>query len=474
MLSGALFTEIRSDLFRVLTGPNARFYVDAIDSLATEIQSSAAGISRQEAVAAVLEVLEQHASFEREEDVEIPGEDLSSPSGQAHYILNRLTRAGWFSEPRRPDYQRILRMEPAGEVLLEALRKIAHPEAATFTDKLQIVCAMLINPETFSDNPWGDLEGCLANTKLGLQELRGMQKSVERMTRRQLQSASLRENLALLYDEFSEAIGHSCYRELVRVRLPIRVRQAQRRLEDLERDESILSRMESEVHRREPTADYASARAKVRLRLRELFDLLDAIVPQAEEMDRQTAEFARRSFARFRYLREVGSARREQVQEIFEWINESFAGKRLTDLEADLPPLLVGEAGLIGGRESLYPKVRRRQAGEIDPVGEDPDESDLEAALLDMEANLRDSLNVIRANQFVAGLDWPRGGVLSSSELPVRTDDDVADLAALLLHAESSDALYRITTAREQSKDGDIPADAKAGYMIERFELRKP
>ena len=41
-----------------------------------------------------------------------------------------------------------------------------------------------------------------------------MQKNVEQMTKRQLAAQTLRENLAILYDEFSEAIGHSCYREL--------------------------------------------------------------------------------------------------------------------------------------------------------------------------------------------------------------------------------------------------------------------
>lgn len=475
MLGANLFSEIKPDLFRVLTGPNARLYVDAIDLLATEMRESPAGISRQEALAAVLDVLGRHAGFEREEeDTRSSDADLASPPGQANHLLNRLIRAGWMREDRRSDYQRIIQMEPPGEFLLEALRKIARPEAAAFTDKLQIVCAALVHPETFVENPWGALEACLANTRQGLQELRGMQTSVQRMTRRQLQSASLRENLALLYDEFSEAIGHNCYRELVRIRLPIRVRQAQQRLEEIELDESILTKMETEVHRRDPSSDPAVARGKVRLRLRELSRLLDAIVPQAGEMDRQTAEFARRSFARFRYLREVGSARREQVQEIFEQINESFAGKRLHEIDAELPPPLIAEAGLIGGRESLYPKVRRRQAGDIHPVEEDVDEADKEAALLDMEANLRDSLNVIRANEFIAGLEWPPDGVISSKDLPVRTDDDVADLAALLLHAESSDALYRIAAAREDSENDPVPSDFKAGYRIERFEVRKP
>jgi len=139
-----------------------------------------------------------------------------------------------------------------------------------------------MNPDAFASDPWGQLSGCIENVKLGLQELRGMQKNVEQMTKRQLAAQTLRENLAILYDEFSEAIGHTCYRELVRVRLPIRVRQARRCLEQIELDEVLHDKMVREVMRRRPADDQAAASSYTRNRIHELFQLLDAIEPQAE------------------------------------------------------------------------------------------------------------------------------------------------------------------------------------------------
>jgi len=159
-----------------------------------------------------------------------------------------------------------------------------------------------------------------------------MQKCVERMTKRQLATQTLRENLALLYDEFSESIGHSCYRELVRLRLPVRLRQARRRLEDIEASPNVLDRMQSEVLRRRMSDDPAEAMSLVRLRVNELFQLLEAIEPQRSRSI-NALRICTRSFARFRYLQEVGGARRDQVQQVFELLNSHFAGQRLSEIE---------------------------------------------------------------------------------------------------------------------------------------------
>jgi len=469
-LSIGLYAEIRPDFFRVLSGPNARIFTDALDALEREIGGGSLGISRQEAVEVAAQIVERHAGLR---DEEMPEEDTRSSRGQANFLLNRLVQTGWLAEPARPDYLRILFFERQGEIVLDALRRVAAPDAAAFTDKLWSVCTALANPDTFADQPWSDLETCVANARMGLQELRGMQKSVERMTKRQLEARTLRENLAILYDEFSESIGHSCYRELVRLRLPVRVRQARLRVAEIEADMAVLEQMQREVLRRRTTDDPGQAMSLVRLRLNELFQLLEAIEPQAEQVDRRAADFARRSFARFRYLQEVGGARRDQVQQVFEILNRQFAGERLSEIVRPdrFPELAVGEAGLVGGLESLYLPRRPRAAGENEPIPEEFDPLDRESCLREMESNLRDSLTALRANAFVARLGLARGERRGLDGLPVCNDEDVADLAAVLLHAESGDATYRVETMRE--KDGAANLVAKAGYAIEDFSLRR-
>jgi hypothetical protein len=335
-LGAKLFTQVSLEFFRVLSNPNARIYVDAVEALAREMGDAALGISRQEAIETIVEVLEKSAGGLIPE-VDGPSTQEAIPSrSQALAVLNRLTAVGWLAEPQRSDFERRIYLDRQGEIMLGALRQIASPEQVAFTDKLQIACSTLMNQDAFADDPWGQLSGCIENVKLGLQELRGMQKNVEQMTKRQLVAQTLRENLAILYDEFSEAIGHTCYRELVRVRLPVRVRQARRCLEQIEVDETLQSKMIREVMRRRLAQDPSEAASYTRNRIHELFQLLEAIDPQAEQIDQRTADFARRSFARFRYLQEVGSARREQIQELFEWINNTYAGSAFVSIDVPL------------------------------------------------------------------------------------------------------------------------------------------
>lgn len=471
-LSAGLFSEIAPEFFRILTGPNARIYCDALDALSRSIGEGASGISRSEAVETVSVIVELHAGLKEEI---ASAEEMQSSGGQANFLLNRLIQTGWLSEPRQADYRRVLFFEREGEVVLDALRRIAAPDTASFTDKLWSACMSLVNPESFTDQPWSDLETCILNARLGLQELRGMQKSVERLTKRQLAAQTLRENLAILYDEFSESIGHSCYRELVRLRLPIRVRQARRRLEEIEADLGVYERMQREVLRRKLSSDPAEAMSLVRLRVNELFQLLEAIEPQAEQVDQRAADFARRSFARFRYLQEVGGAHREHVQQVFELLNRRYSGQKLSEIERpeSLPSLGVTEAGLFGGLESLYLPRKSRTAGEAEPIPDDANEFEREDCLREMHSNLRDSMTALRANAFIERLNLKRGEICGLPTLPIRNDEDVADLAAVLLHGESSDAKYRIQTAREENPDEVPPLITKAGYAIEDFTLKK-
>jgi len=478
-LSKLLYEEVGPEFFRVLCGANARLYIDSLNALHLEIGESTQGLSRQGAVEVVLEVLERHhAGLHPDDDgAANPGtvEALTSPREQANFILNHLISRGWLSEPQRPDYQRLISVEQPAEVILNALHQIAEPAAAQFTDKLLMVCTTSTSPDSFEENAWSDLEGCIANAKAGLQELRAMQKSVERYTRRQLAATTLRENLSVLYDEFSESIGHSCYRELLRVRLPVRLKQAAYRLENLAENPAVLETMQREVMRRGLATEPESALALIRLRIHELFELLAAIEPQTELMDRRTAEFARRSFARFRYLQEIGSARREQVQGVFEAINQRFRGQRISDIDAGeaFPVVQVSDARIVGGLESLCFPRRRAGTGEILPIDDDLTEEEYDAALLEMEGNLRDSLTVFRANRFVDLLEFDKTGRLSSADLPIPTTDELTDLAALLLHSGSTDATYRLHLAREDHYEGPVPADNQAGYWIERFEIEK-
>jgi hypothetical protein len=475
-LSAALFREVRPDFFRVLSGPLARLYVDALDALEHEASQRQQGLDREEALALIEQTIESHHDLTPPED-----EDFSRATtirDKARAVLEVLRTTGWLQEEERTDWQRVVFFDPNGTLLLQAIRKIAFPEAAVFSDKIVNACVTLSHPDTLSDQAWAQIETCVSNVEGGLGELRAMQKSIERHTRQQLAASTLKENLSLLFDQFAERIGRACYAQLVHARLPSRLAEAQRAIEQLDSDAQRLAEMQTEVLRRDPMLSAESAMARVRLRLNELHERLLQVEPLAEAIDRRTAEFARRSQARFRYLQETTSENRARVQTFFETLVHQFRGRRipeLDDLGVEFPALLLHDVRLFGGLESLHTPRLRRAAGEIEPL-EDTDPRHASRALLQLENNLRDSLTVGRANHFVQHLPGDPGTRWDSQELLrqfIRNDEDIANLIACLLHARSGDARFSLEVPRRESDADSGEFDSKLLYRIERFTLTK-
>jgi DNA repair exonuclease SbcCD ATPase subunit len=480
-LSNAVFGEVRPDFFRVLAGPLARLYLDALEALEKEASQRPQGLGREEALALVEDVVVIHPEILGEPDESINRGGTNRDRARA--ILDTLRTAGWIQEEERTDWQRLVFFDPNGTILLHAIRKIAFPRAAVFSDKLVNVCLTLsrsggLNVDALADNPWGQIEACVANLQGGIAELRGMQKSIERHTKQQLNAETLRQNLEVLFDQFAERIGRACYTHLVHARLPSKLSEARRAIEELMGNAELLTKMQSEVLHRDPLLSPESAMVRVRLRLNELEEMLLQIEPLADAIDRRTAEFTRRSEARFRYLQETTSENRARVQRFFETINRHFAGRRVRELDnlgIEFPALLLHELRNMGGFESLYSPRLRRTVGEIEPLDElDPSQAD--RALAQLESNIRDSISVKRANDFVSRLPGERGSRWDSSDLLqqyVTNDEDITNVVACLLHARSSDASFQILVPRLDN-DADIPEfDQKLQYRIERFILVK-
>ncbi|TLD70209.1 hypothetical protein FEM03_13555 [Phragmitibacter flavus] len=482
-LSSSLFREVRTPaFFRVLAGNNARIYVDVLDALDQECTDRPDGLSREEAVALTEEVLAHHPDFSPDEDLAshtlTDFQNLSSRE-KSREIIEHLTQCRWLEEPPRRDWRRRLYFDPHGATLIAALRKIAHPDAAVFTDKLLAVCTALHHETQLIDTPWQTVENCLDGTRQGLNELRAMQKSVQRLTQRQLEETTLKGNLSVVFDNYTEQIAHSCYAELVQARLSTRLPDAVRRIHDrLLDDPGTLAAMEKEVLRRHETITADLARAKVHNALNELAHLLEMVMPMADEIDRRTADFTRRSLARFRYLQEISSERRGEVRALFQQINRLINGKRFSQLSSlpDIPPFRLPETRIPNQRDSLQLPHQRRAPAEHEALDDEPTENERRAGLADMERSLRDSLSVRRANEFIQNLPGGKGSTHSSADLSFPTRDSAAtDLLAILLHAESPEARYRLEASRldESHAETEFEYDPFPGGKVERFTLIK-
>ena len=476
-LSTALFRETRgTGFFRVLAGRNAPFYVDVLDTLETEASDRPDGMAREEIIAMIADTLERHPGFELEPDVDTQA-GTATPRDKARLLLEQLLKCRWLDEPPRRDWRRTIHFDAHGATLMAALRKIAWPDAAVFTDKLTAVCAMLADEVELTARPWQAVENCLSNVREGLNELRSMQKTVQRFTRRQLEEETLRGNLAVVFDDYSEQMSHACYAELVRARLPLRLPETVRRIYDrLLGDAGAMAEMQTEVLRRHPNITAETARARVHNALDDLATQLERVLPMADEIDRRTADFTRRSLARFRYLQDVTSERRTEIKAFFETTNQLMIGRRVSHFASELPELpdfRLPAVKLPGGLDSLYSPPVRRAPSEQEAFDDSADDSDRDEGLRGMERALRESLSVQRANTFVRTLPGQKGDVIHSADLPIHGESGFTDLISLLLHAESAEARYRLDVRRVAHETEVPPLDSLDGCTVERFTIIK-
>ncbi|PYI84654.1 MAG: hypothetical protein DME26_12890 [Verrucomicrobia bacterium] len=387
-------------------------------------------------------------------------------------MLEYLARpeVGWVLDEQLPNWERVIRFDAHGTTLLDTLRKIARPEAAVFTDKLQGVCAALANRAAFAEAPFAQFEGCLELAGGGLRELRSIEKSLKRLTARQREAGTLGEIYGVVFDQYAEQVGRTCYAELIRAQLPAKLDDARQRIHELLNDPDVLHRMQHEIMRRDDV-DASAAMARVRNRLDDLTHALELVQPLADEIDRRTAEFARRSLARSRYLQEVVSERRGQMKAFFERINAECHGRRLVEVEelSTLPPLLLPGARLFAGRDSLYEPPRRHTLEENAPVDDCVSEQMRDRAKAQVSAALPDSLTIGRANRSVEKLPGGKGARIASGNLPLHNDDDLADVIALLLHAQSGEARYRVEVLRTRDEVAEPEFDHKLDCRLERF-----
>lgn len=477
-LSTALYRETRgTGFFRVLSGKNAPFYVDVLNELEQLSLDKPDGLSREEVIALIANTLERHPNFELEtESGEISETETppSTPRDKARLLLNYLIKCHWLDEPPQRDWRKLIYFDAHGSTLINAMRKIAWPDAAVFTDKLIGVCSMLADEVSLNDNPWQTVENCIANVKEGLSELQSMQKSIQRFTRRQLEEDTLKGNLSVVFDDYTEQMSHACYAELVRSRLPLRLPEAVNRITHrLMNDAGAFSDMHTEVLRRQPDISSETARAKVGHTLDELTTLIERVMPMADEIDRRTADFVRRSLARFRYLQDVTGERRSEVKTFFDILNTRFASKKLSQIEVELPPLRLPSASIPAGLDSLYKPPIKRPDLKQESFEEAIDDGDRTEALDDMGRALRESLSAHRANTYVQSLPGGKGSSIKSSELPLDDESGFTDLISLLLHAESYGVRYRLEVDRVENETMLPDSDSFPGCSVERFTLIK-
>ena len=205
----------------------------------------------------------------------------------------------------------------------------------------------------------------------------------------------------------------------------------------------------------------------VQIALNNAASMLDSVEPQAEAVDRRAADFARRSFARFRYLQEVSSGRRAEVRELFEHVNERYAECKLNSLpeSLELPSLKIPAVSMLAGTDSLFIPRNIRIKGEQQALDDFYDDDDSNFALDEMSDNINSSLTTLRANRFFRELNVDVNG-LESKDLPTDVDQWLLNTVGLLLHGDTLESEYDITTPRDETAHDLLPEPSPVDDML--------
>ena len=248
MLSGP--RQIRPEFLKLLGVRSTPLLLDIAAAVEEALRVQPQGIEREEAVAIAEKLIETAPSSTALDDEEtvVP----ATARERARLVVDRLCAAGWLERIETSTFQVLLVMQSAASLMLKTLRDISAAEDAIFSDKISGVCATLANPETMQSEPWGAVVRSISQAEEGLAELRGMGKSFERHTRRQLEAVTLKENLQELFDHFAGGASGRCYSELVSAHLHTRLSPARRKLDALHVDHTTLEKMRAELSRRGP------------------------------------------------------------------------------------------------------------------------------------------------------------------------------------------------------------------------------
>lgn len=469
-LSQQIFRDTPSRFFAVLTWRYGRLYIDALDKIESiQRHRHGVGLTRPELIQVCEDIIASGL-----EQIDLPADpDEEHQRISPPEMLRQMLQSQWLEEPKRSDYQRVYYLDSRAELLLECLRRMAYPEQVTFTDKLHLVCSRFMDKSAFEDHPLSDLEACTDNLRYGLQELRSMQQGMARLTQRQLQSHSLKQNLQVLYDDFSEHIGQRGYKQLIDLDIPVRLPLVREQLHQIQQNPVIVAKMELELQNRRPEISEDEVVARVQNALQNASSMLESVEPQTDAVDRRAADFARRSFARFRYLQEVSSGRRSEVRNLFEIINQRYAECKMGNLpEAlELPSLKIPSVALLSGVDSLFLPRNIRKRGERTPLDDFYEDDDTFFALEEMSDNINSSLTTLRANRFFSDLQVPHDG-LHSKDLPTDIDQWLLNTVGLLLHSETIESEYSISTPRDQDDHKSLPQPEPVDeYLVDHFTI---
>lgn len=484
-LSQRLFSSLPDGFFRPLAARSAAVYVDCADRL-VEAAGETGRLPLAEAVAVVREVLMLHPRDALEAD---EGGDLSDVRARAGRFYNKLLEVRWLEAHSASLHERWAVISPALRPVLRMWKSLAVEELAElkgFADTLRQVCTTLekegiFAPQREPDDLRSEVKDLADRLGHAIEQLHSVEKLILAFERRQQASASGAETLRIFYHEFYEGEHMVCQDALRRGGLLSRLHRARSVVRDAMEHPVVRQRLADGIAAwRGVSMEDAWDRADTELSGIERS--LAGIRARADAIDLRIAAFNRLSIQRLRYQTEMRGRRPELIKRYCDAMNALHAGEKFSQLHtAAAKPdfaLLVPAAGFIHGTASLARPRKSRAAVPLDMITMRSAPEDDPAEMERLRERQRLALTPFRAARLIIRLLPEKGRSITTADFACGGTDELLDLMAAAAYAQAPDGhghtvRWSVSTARRLglTKPEEIPADAHAGWKVERLTL---
>ncbi len=464
-----IFSTLPQSFFSPLASPNRAHYAALLISYYRLFQESPHGIERKVLISRFADYFDAHREqFDAEEETEeenfVP-ED-TPVADTSRYLAARCIRlfatTGWISEETLPDYSRVINMTTHARPFLDALARVDEGLSVEYESHVVSVYSLLCG-DAARENGHYLVLNAHAQTIALIDSLKVLSQSIREHYERLMDESEgldIAGILSLHYDAYALDILDGAYKRLktsdnlsrYRPRIIAQVR-------DFLVDESWLDES-SLKYSRTAGITISEARDKLKTMLEEIRDILKAVDPLLEEIDRRNMLYAKSSVERVKTLLEPESTISGKI------LRAARAMAEMTGLHAKAPHHLYRVAALTP--ESRY---RRWLAETIRVEYTEPPEADT-AEFERQEAEF--ALRVARQlnpGKIERWLD-ERGG--ESRPIPAReladTSEGFVRLLYAVLYADSMNDSFPYCV-EEGRETGDV--ETASGWIIPDIILRR-
>jgi hypothetical protein len=483
-LSSALKAVIPTAFFNPLADQQtAPAIIDCMDRLERESAETAGELSRADALQLIAETLANHGEImwpRTEGQTEFTQTDAKAKATQ---VFNRLYAARWIDERDVGIHDRRVVVEPTIRWLLDAFRKmssVGRAEVHSFADTLRGVCENILDSRTFdprqhsADELFSRLADLSRRAETATNQLGHVYLILRQFIEKQGQAATGHDNLRIFFDDFGAGKHQVCYDELFAKGLVNLLDDARRVIEGVRLDYGIKQHLASALAVREK-ADEEDARDRVSALLAHLGSTLGAITAMARQIDGRVAHFHRISYERFSYVNDRSGQHTELLKRVFEQVDKKGVGLSLSTLpELGLPEPLVPEFKTFLGVESLLFPRHRHESVKMPGGLRVLDVQDSEA-LERLRKRYNESVSALRASKFVRRILPKVGDKCATNEFRSKTEDDLLDLIASVLHRRYGPIQWRVIPSGQAHPwhPENVPADEHHGLHVARITLER-